>query len=192
MKKLFPAVILAMSMATAAPALADVSSAEFFARDRARNWTGPLVSGPYGHVPSSLSRQRPDRAYVASIIVKHTTRKLGPQWTQSALRIGQIESNFRCNASGPRVRSHRGARAAGALQVMPSSARAMGLDPRRLHECEYGIMAGVEHMRRCLAAGVRTHAQMAACHVAGWAGWNRRLARKSESYKQRYIRMAMR
>jgi hypothetical protein len=45
-------------------------------------------------------------------------------------------------------------------------------------------------MEKCLSVGAKTYPQMAACHVAGWGGWNKRLTRKAERYKQQYIRMA--
>jgi hypothetical protein len=75
---------------------------------------------------------------------------------------------------------------------MPKSAVALGYDPARLHECEYGIRAGVEHMKACIDSGVKTPKQMAACHVAGVLGWNRRLSYKAEKYKRYYIQLAMR
>ena len=99
-------------MLAASPAAADISAAEYFARDKAHNWTGALINDV--HTPFGTT------------------------------------------------------------------------------ECEYGIAAGIMHMQRCVAAGVRTHAQMSACHVAGWGGWQRRLASRAERYKQQYIRMAMR
>lgn len=187
-------VTLALMTLPASPALADMSSAEFFARDRSHSWVGPLhaMPNPFGTVPKSIKAPRgAGRQMLAIIVTRQVTVRLGRQWTATALRLTRVESGFRCNAVGPRVRSHGGNRAQGPLQVMPRTARAMGFDPRRLTECEYGVAAGVEHMRRCIAAGVRTPAQMAACHVAGFAGWNRRISRRAESYKHRYVRMAM-
>jgi len=175
------------------PAAAEMSAAEYFARDRSSNWTGPLVNDvytPYGKLPKTYAPA--DRQYVARIVERHARMRLGERWVSTALRLTRLESGFRCGAQGPRVKSHGGARAQGALQVMPRTAIAMGLDSRRLTECEYGIAAGIMHMERCIAAGVRTHNQMAACHVAGWGGWNKRLATRPEQYKQKYIRMAMR
>jgi hypothetical protein len=181
------------AMLAASPAAAEMSAAEFFARDKARNWTGALVNdvrAPFGTLPKTFVPA--NREYIARIVERETRARLGSHWTSTALKLTQLESGFRCHAQGPRVRSHGGDRAQGALQVMPRTARAMGLDPRRLTECEYGIAAGIMHMQRCIAAGVRTHAQMSACHVAGSNGWQRRLASRAERYKQHYIRMAMR
>lgn len=125
------------------------------------------------------------KAVVARIVAGEAERQLGARWVPVAIRLTRIESGFRCNA-----RSRVGAR--GVLQVMPRSAIALGYAPGRLYECHYGAAAGVAHMKRCIEVGVRTGAQMAACHVAGWAGWNRRLAGWAERYKWSYVRMATR
>lgn len=153
----------------------------YFAKER-----GQSVQ-PYGTIPSRIAPQRGDALRVQALLATRAQARLGSNWVPTAVRLGKLESSYRCGATGPRV---RGGRARGVLQVMPGSARALGYDPSRLHECEYGIEAGLAHMKKCLDVGVRTHAQMSACHVAGWAGWNRRLAAKAERYKQQYIRMA--
>ncbi len=177
---------------SASPALAssDMSSAEFFARDKESNWTGTLRGdfGPSETVAMTAPSSEKKRA-VAKIVARQAANRLGSKWVPTALKLAKIESSYNCGAIGPRTRHGR---AVGTLQVLPKSAVALGYDPRRLRECEYGIAAGVAHMEKCLAAGVETHRQMAACHVAGWAGWNRRLARRSENYKQHYIRLASR
>ena len=131
----------------------------------------------------------PAVASVQQMIATETTRQIGTQWTPTALRIAKLESGFRCNATGPRTRHGR---AKGVFQVMPGTARAMGYNPARLHECGYGIAAGVAHMRLCIASGVRTGAQMASCHVAGTHGWKVRLNARAEQYKQKYVRNAAR
>jgi hypothetical protein len=65
----------------------------------------------------------------------------------------------------------------------------LGIDS--LHgDCKAQITAGILHMEKCLSVGAKSYSQMAACHVAGWGGWNKRLTRKAERYKQQYIRMA--
>ncbi len=180
--------VLALSL-VATPALADIGAHEFFARDRAHNWTGPLrneIASPYGSLPTTIS---PNKQNVARIVEREARARLGAQWVNTALKLAKIESSFNCGAVGPRTR-HGHAR--GVLQVLPSSARALGFDPTRLNDCDYGARVGVAHMAACIRAGVRTHAQMAACHVAGVGGWNRRLARRHEKYKSQYIRLAMR
>lgn len=181
--------IIATAMLVATPALADMTAAEFFSRDKSNSWTGPLVNtvaSPYGTIPKHMPAKK---EAVARIVAREAQSRLGSQWVNTALKLAKIESNYNCGAVGPRTR-HGHAR--GVLQVLPSSAKALGYDASRLNECEYGTAVGVAHMDACIRAGVRTHAQMAACHVAGVGGWNKRLARRPETYKQHYIRLAMR
>jgi hypothetical protein len=97
--------------------------------------------------------------------------KLGRQWENVAVRIAYVESRYNPRAIGLHTRYGR---ARGVMQVMPQSARALGYDPKRLHEVKYGIAAGVAHMKSCLQSGVQTEREMAACHVSGIAGWKRR------------------
>jgi len=131
----------------------------------------------------------PAAASVQQMIATETTRQIGAQWTPTALRIAKLESGYRCNATGPKTRHGR---ARGVFQVMPATARGMGYNPARLHECGYGIAAGVTHMRLCIASGVRTQAQMASCHVAGTHGWKVRLKPRAERYKQKYVQRSAR
>jgi soluble lytic murein transglycosylase-like protein len=173
------ALIVIMSLlASSAPAFAEMSSAEFFSRDRSGNWSEshaqPATSAPIV------------RGDVQKIVARQAAQKLGPQWVDTALRIAKLESGFNCRATGP---STRHGRARGVMQVMPGSARALGYDPARLHDCEHGVAAGVAHMALCIKHGVRTTQEMARCHVAGVGGWNKRLNRNAERYKQRYAAM---
>ena len=180
--------VVALSL-VATPALADMHPGEFFARDKAQSWTGPLVNevaSPYGTLPRYMPAKK---EAVARIVAREAQARLGSQWVNTALKLAKIESSYNCAAVGPRTR-HGHAR--GVLQVLPSSARALGFDASRLNDCEYGVRAGIAHMEACVRSGVKTHAQMAACHVAGVGGWNRRLARRHETYKNQYIRLAMR
>lgn len=172
------------------PAFADMGPAEFFARDLSNNWKAPLTAAPspYGRPPRSVAVPA-SREHVAALVTKRSQERLGTRWTAVALRLTKVESGFRCNATGPATRHGR---AKGPLQLLDGSARMLGYDPARLHECDYGVQAGIAHMALCLRSGVQTDAQMAACHVAGPKGWQRRLARKPEKYKQSYIRLAMR
>lgn len=162
------ALFFMIALLASSSALAE-TSAEFFRKDRERSWVS-----------------EPKRAGVPQIVARQAAQKLGPQWVDAALRIAKLESGFRCNATGPRTKHGR---ALGVMQVMPGSARALGFDPRRLHDCEYGVAAGIAHMSLCLRSGVRTTQEMAKCHVAGVGGWNKRLNRNAERYKQRYAAM---
>lgn len=212
--------ILAAIIATpAAAALDDMSHGEFFERSRTGNWSQPLnhqtfsqdapryitkrvvvrtkkgkrvryvrvLDQPQVHI--ARTRSNLQKQAVADMVAAETARRLGAQWVPTALKLAKIESSFNCGAVGPRTRYGN---ARGVLQVMPGSARALGYDPRRLNECQYGIAVGVAHMAACVQSGVRTHAQMASCHVAGVKGWQIRLNARAEKYRREYIRLAMR
>lgn len=209
--------IAAILAATPVLAANDMTHGEFFQRASTGNWTQPVshqtftpeparyvtkrvvvrtkkgkrvryvrvAVTPKIHVARTQSNLR--KQAVADMVAAETARRLGAQWVPTALKLAKIESSYNCGAVGPRTR-HGNAR--GVLQVMPASARALGYDPRRLNECQYGISAGVAHLKRCYEYGARTHAQMASCHVSGWHGFNRKLNRRAEIYRQKYIRMA--
>jgi len=171
-------IVIVALLASSASAFAEMSSAEFFARDRSGNWRDAQVQT----APSAPAA----RGDVQKIVARQAAQKLGPQWVDAALRIAKLESGFNCRATGP---STRHGRAKGVMQVMPGSARGLGYNPARLHECEYGVAAGVAHMALCIKHGVRTTQEMARCHVAGVGGWNKKLNRNAERYKQRYAAM---
>ena len=122
-----------------------------------------LLSGCAVTVPLT-----PDRPPMQSMIERRAGAELGPQWVPVALRIAWTESRFNPNAVGPPTRHGR---ALGTFQVLPSSARGLGYNPKRLREPAYGVDVGVAHMRECIRAGVATDRQMAACHIAGSNGW---------------------
>lgn len=171
------AFIVILALLASSPALSEMSSAEFFARDRSGNWGDAQPTAP---APAAA------RGEVQKIVARQAAQKLGPQWVDTALRIAKLESGFNCRATGPATRHGR---ARGVMQVMPGSARALGYDPARLHDCEHGVAAGVAHMALCIRHGVRTTQEMARCHVAGVGGWNRQLNRGAERYKKRYVAM---
>ena len=81
--------------------------------------------------------------------------------------VTHVESRFRCNAVGPRTRVGRGH---GPLQIMPSSARALGFtgDARLLATCDEGLRYGMKHLARCWELSGRSYAGAATCHVQGW------------------------
>lgn len=169
------------------PLAAEESAAEFFRKDR-EYWSRglrapdtPKWGGNLYFVPSD-----PSKAKVAEMVAAEARARLGAQHVESALRLTKLESGFRCHVLGPKTRHGR---AVGPLQVLPSSARALGVED--LHrDCKAQITAGILHMEKCLSVGAKTYNQIAACHVAGWGGWNKKLNRKAERYKQKYVRMA--
>lgn len=178
------AIAAALLLASSAKANDDQTHAQFWSK------FGPMQTVEQPPASANLrARVAPDRAHVKAIVADEARRQLGERWVNTALRIAYVESRFNANAVGPKTRHGR---AQGVMQVMPGSARALGYNPARLREARYGAAAGVSHMRACIASGVRTDREMAACHVAGVKGWKTRLARGHENYKRRYVAMVMR
>jgi len=181
------------AFALATPAAADeMSAAEYFARDKANNWSGELSYGsfgsPYGKL-ASVEKLTPKKQEIAKQIAKQVADRLGEQWVETALRLAKIESGYNCAAKGPRTR-HGNAK--GLFQLLDKSAETLGFDPKEMYSCDKNILAGIAHMKACIDIGRVSNArEMAACHVAGWANWNVRLARRPERYKQRYVALAM-
>lgn len=123
-------------------------------------------------------------ANVVAEIRSQTNAAIGERWEDIAVRIAFVESRYNPRAIGPRTKHGR---AAGVFQVMPRTARALGFDYRRLTQAEYGIAAGVAHMRLCIQHGVQTDAEMAACHLNGVGGW-----RRKSKMKSRYVAKVLR
>lgn len=200
MKKILASLTAALVAAQASlPARAvEDRSSDFFNNDRVYwskgkkspaepdySWTGTLDTTAHKVVVSVPQ----NKENVAQKVREKTQSELGPQWVNTALSLARLESGFNCTATGPKTRQGR---AKGVFQVMPRSAKALGYDYNRLHDCDHGIAAGVAHMKACIRSGVRTHNEMAKCHVAGTGGWKTKLNRRAENYKQRYVRMASR
>ena len=131
------------------------------------------LAGCAGHEPLEAAQTRH-----ADIVAAEVRREMGEHWVPTALRIARIESNFRCDAMGPR--SKRGERPMGIMQVMPASARSLGHTgpARALLNCRTGAEIGVRHMKRCLQIGATTPALMARCHVSGGITARSRYANK--------------
>lgn len=131
-----------------------------------------------------IPRSKPS---VIEKITKEVQRELGDKWVSSALKIAKVESGYNCKATGPMTRHGR---AKGVFQLIDSSARTLGFNPNKMHDCDQNIAAGIAHMKECINHGVSNSRDMAACHVAGWRNWNIRLARRHERYKQHYVKLA--
>lgn len=124
---------------------------------------------------------------VARSIANKVHSRLGPEWVEPALKIAKIESNYTCDVKGPKTRHGR---AVGPLQVLIPSAESLGVTAIELNSsCAMQIEAGVRHMERCIQLGVKTPTQMASCHVSG-NPFQKRLTKKAERYRQKYIKMA--
>jgi hypothetical protein len=174
--------------------IADDSAADFFAKDQlywSKGLNAPEKPEYNGNsIGDIVKAGDAQRQKVVQLVTEKVRNAMGSEWVPTALRIAKVESGFNCGAVGPRTRVGRGR---GVYQLMPGSSAALGYSYGRLNECSYGIDAGVAHMQKCLesAGGHMTPNQMAACHVSGWAGWNKKLKRRKERYRRDYIRMAM-
>jgi hypothetical protein len=166
------------------------SAAEFFYKDKlywSKGVSAPSTLAWAGGL-SPVSSRSPDKETVAKMVAYAAREKLGHDRVADTLRLTRLESGFRCNVLGPKTRHGR---AVGPLQVLPKSAEALGISTQDLHsDCRAQIEAGLRHMEKCISVGARTYNQLAACHVAGWQGWNKRLSRQAERYKQKYVKMA--
>ena len=171
---------LAVTLLSCAPLTAEESAADFFRKDLGvRGIETPLDVG----IKTTASQK-----VVADKVAEATRRKLGEKYVDPMLRLTKLESAFRCHVRGPRTRHGQ---AVGPLQVMPGSAVALGISVKDLNSsCDAQIEAGIRHAEKCISVGATSYSQLAACHVAGWGGWNKRLRGKHEAYKQKYIRMA--
>ena len=190
MKKILPIFLsLGLAVSPLAPLQATESAHEFFAKDRnywSKGLTAPASASWAGSIDFASMDQ--PKSKVAKMVADEARSKLGERYVDSALKLANLESRFRCHVLGPKTRHGR---AVGPLQVLPSSAAALGI--HNMHgDCKAQILAGILHMDRCLKSngGSMTHRQLSACHVAGWGGWNKRLNRKAERYKQQYIKLA--
>jgi hypothetical protein len=181
---------LALMVSKPSPAHEE-SAADFFRKDK-EYWTLGLASPDVPLWAGSLNihavdvPKGADRQAVAKAVADEARKRLGPEHVDTALRITKLESGYRCHVLGPKTRHGQ---AVGPLQVLPSSAKALGVE--NLHrDCKAQITAGILHMERCLKAGAKTYRDMAACHVAGWGAWNKRLNKSAQKYREKYIRMA--
>ena len=168
------------------PSEANESSADFFRADRERMERGsnsPFYSGNRNTDTGAMS---PAKNKVAEMVASEARSRLGENYVNDALRLTKLESEFRCHVLGPKTRHGR---AVGPLQVLPSSAKTLGVE--NLHsDCKAQIRAGILHMEKCISVGAKSYSQLAACHVAGWGGWNKKLNRRAQAYRNKYIRMA--
>jgi len=165
---------------------ADESAAEFFRADRERmeRGTNPPSTSWAGKL--DVNAMSSEKKKVAKMVASEARSRLGEKHVNDALRLTNLESRFRCHVLGPKTRHGR---AVGPLQVLPSSARALGVDNMH-NDCKAQILAGILHMEKCIQVGAKSYSQLAACHVAGWGGWNKKLNRKATVYRAEYVRMA--
>ena len=151
------------------------------ANQRSQSWFAPSPSAAQLR-PQAMQK----RSYVVEYLSRETAATLGREWVPTALRIARVESGYRCDAKGPRLRE--GDHALGIGQVRLMSARALGYkgDAKGLLDCKTGVKYMLAHMSRCRAEGATTEQLMARCHVAGWHNFSRRMNRNAEAYARRY------
>lgn len=123
-------------VASIAGAKADESAALFFVREyEARQAAHAAPARMVAHRPGSTP------APLASLLAASAARNGVPYRVASAIMT--IESRGRCH-----VTSHAGAR--GAMQVLPATARSVGVYGN-LHDCATGIEAGMRYLRLVIA-----------------------------------------
>lgn len=122
--------------------------------------------------------------HAKEVISREVTKTLGAQWVSTALGQAKRESGFNHRAVGIRLGAkHKHQRAMGIFQVLPSTARGLGFDPRYLNNLEYGVKVGVAYMGECIKAGVKTPSQMNSCFLYGYHGWGRQNAKRRNTIK---------
>lgn len=102
--------------------------------------------------------------------------------TAFALRVARVESGVRCGAVGSSGE-------VGPLQILPSSARALGYKNIRGASCRTKTDAGMKHLAMCYHKAKGNWRRAAACHNAGMASlsW-----RKYPARVNKYVRMVTR
>jgi soluble lytic murein transglycosylase-like protein len=181
------AILASIFIVAATPSFAQESNAEYWMKEWERGNGSVKVTANY-HLSGEKDRVR-------KIVERQARQQLGEKWVNVAVKIAHAESRFTTTAVGPVVKMPSGPESArGVMQVMPSSARALGFaDIARLtRDDEYSVAAGIAHMKACIASGVTTDAEMSACHVSGVMGWKVKLHRRAEQYKRQYVAMVMR
>jgi hypothetical protein len=111
------------------------------------------------------------RGRAQEVIANEAREKLGERWVGIALAQAKRESSF-----NPLARN-RSSGASGVFQVLPSTARGMGYDPKKLFDLEYGTKVGIAYMGKCIEAGVVNDAQMNSCFLRGYYNWRERNGR---------------
>ena len=109
-----------------------------------RLWVALMLVGACGQVAAAHA---PEDRY-DEIIARHSKRhRLDPRLVKAIIAV---ESSF-CQ----RARSPKGAR--GLMQLMPDTAREMGVSPARLSEPEENIRAGTAYLATLLNAAARRY-----------------------------------
>lgn len=158
----------------------DATNAEFWNAERRNVPDAPRMA-------AGASKISPSRQEAARLVAYEARSQLGEQWVPFVLRTGQIESRFQCGARGPKTRYGK---AAGVLQVLPSTAEM--IEPgssRHLLDCATGARVGVAYMKHCISNGATTESLLSRCFVGGVRAITARLGRgkSGERYATSYV-----
>jgi soluble lytic murein transglycosylase-like protein len=125
-----------------------------------------FAQNPSTSSPSLRHRSTPEGAgipqtHVSQMIKSSAGRHGVPEWL--ALRVAWVESRHRCGVANPRTG------ASGPLQVLPSTARAMGYSGGAggLRNCGTGLEYGMRHLAMCYRLAGGNQAAAARCHLSG-------------------------
>jgi hypothetical protein len=117
-----------------------------------------------------------ERRKLEAHIAERVSNEVSPRWVNPMLTIAQVESGVTCDPGGYAV---------GMFQILHPEA--FGVSRREARQCETGISLGVAYLKRCLAAGAMTDAQLMACWNSG-SPWTP-IYRLERSYRALLARM---
>lgn len=135
----------------------DMSPAEFFARDKAKNFKTENFYGDLSYMKTPKSKIE-----VMNKVATRATAEGIP--VNFALRITKVESGFQCHVVGPKTKHGR---AQGVMQILPSTAARLGHQGGDLANCEDGLAYGMAYLSLCYQLAGKDEAKASACYVGG-------------------------
>lgn len=155
-------ILASMSAAVVASVLVtraaeEMSAAEFFARDKAKDFKSASVYGDLNFTHQNLKK-----ADVMQKVARQAKVEGVP--VSFALRVTKVESGFQCNVIGPKTKHGR---AQGVMQILPTTAARMGHQGGDLANCEDGLLYGMAYLSLCFKLAGNDENKAAACYVGG-------------------------
>jgi len=135
----------------------DMSPAEFFARDKAKNFKTENFYGDMSYMKTPKSKVE-----VMNKVATRATAEGIP--VNFALRLTKIESGFQCHVVGPKTKHGR---AQGVMQILPSTAEKMGHQGGDLANCDDGLKYGMAYLSLCYQLAGKDETRASACYVGG-------------------------
>lgn len=135
----------------------EMSAAEFFARDKAKDFKSASIYGTLNYSNTSMAKSD-----VIHKVASRATAEGVP--VNFALRITKVESGFQCHVVGPKTKHGR---AQGVMQILPSTAAKMGHQGGDLANCEDGLNYGMAYLSLCYQLAGKDEAKASACYVGG-------------------------